>query len=64
MAAHLADIRGAFIMSINDTPKIREVFDQFHLDDVRLSYTVSGTSAEAKARELIVSNWEVRAGLL
>jgi DNA adenine methylase len=64
MADQLAEIRGAFVLSINDTPEIRDVFGRFHVDEVRLSYTVSGTSAEAKARELIVSNREVRAGLL
>ncbi len=65
MADLLASIKGAFILSINDTPEIREIFAQFHLDEVRLSYTV-GLQArkDGKARELIIANREVTAGLL
>ncbi|RVW00012.1 DNA adenine methylase [Mesobaculum littorinae] len=67
--ARLADIlrqlRGAFVLSINDTPEIREIFAGFHIDEVRLSYTVARAAAGGgKARELIVSNREKRAGLL
>lgn len=63
MADALAGIEGAFILSINDRPEIREMFGQFHLDPVRLKYTISGGGSTA-AQELIVSNREVRAGLL
>lgn len=63
MADQLAAIKGAFVLSINDVPAIRECFRRFHLDTVRLTYTVSeGTGKQAQ--ELIVSNREVRAGLL
>ncbi len=63
MADQLATINGTFIMSINDTPEIRETFADFHFDEVRLTYTVSKDAAK-KVGELIVSNREVVAGLL
>lgn len=64
MAAVLADIKGAFVMSINDTPEIRELFDAFILDEVRLTYSVARESDAGKARELIITNRDAPAGLL
>jgi DNA adenine methylase len=55
MAEVLGDIDGAFILSINDRPEIRELFGSFHVDEVTLKYTV-GKSAVSDAKELIVSN--------
>lgn len=63
MAEVLAGIKGAFILSINDRPEIRDLFSGFHLDPVRLKYTISGAGA-TDAQELIVSNREGRVGLL
>ena len=63
MARLLSEIRGAFILSINDRPEIREIFAAFVLEPVQLKYTVSkGEASEAK--ELIISNREARVGLL
>ena len=63
MADQLAGIKGAFVLSINDVQAIRECFRRFHLDTVRLTYTISeGTGKHAQ--ELIVSNREVKTGLL
>lgn len=64
IADQLATIRGAFILSINDTSAIRETFAAFHIDEVRLTYTVGRAAPEGKARELIISNREPVAGLL
>lgn len=64
MAEQLSSIEGAFILSINDTPEIRETFDNFIMDDVRLSYTISKNPSAGKVSELIISNREARAGLL
>lgn len=63
MAEVLAGMKGAFILSINDRPEIRDLFSGFHLDPVRLKYTISGAGA-TDAQELIVSNREGRVGLL
>ena len=63
MADQLAGLRGAFVLSINDRPEIREIFGRFIVDEVRLTYTVSSGEG-TKARELIISNHEAPAGLL
>lgn len=53
----------AFLLSINDTPEIRDCFSGFQLDEVRLKYSVAKEGG-TDARELIISNREVRTGLL
>ena len=41
------------MLSINDTPEVRSVFDSFDLQEVQLNYRISG--AVTAARELIIS---------
>jgi DNA adenine methylase len=53
IADRLGRIKGAFILSINDVPEIRELFGHFTLEEVGLQYTVGGGSGSA-ARELII----------
>lgn len=54
MADCLAGLKGRFILSINDVPKIRAIFSGFAIDEVSLTYSVSGGNGKP-ARELIVS---------
>lgn len=49
----LEGIKGRFIMSINDTPTIRELFIDFEIEEVALDYRLSGKVTAA--RELIIS---------
>ena len=63
MADQLNGIRGTFLLSINDRPEIREIFNSFIIDEVRLSYTVSKEKSK-KASELIISNHTAAPGLL
>jgi DNA adenine methylase len=62
MAEVLASINGAFILSINDRPEIRDLFGAFAVEPVRLTYSVS-QGAAASAQELIVMNRVARVGL-
>ncbi|MBB4618024.1 DNA adenine methylase [Sphingomonas abaci] len=55
LATQLRDIRGGFLMSINDTPGVRATFAGFHLLEVTTTYTV-GQGAATKAPELVISN--------
>lgn len=55
LADQLAGIEGRFILSINDTPTIREIFAAFAIESVSTTYTLSKASAGA-ARELLISN--------
>lgn len=59
MAAQLADIRGRFLMSINDRPQIRETFAGFQLTPIQTTYTIGTKSAGGgqPAAELLISNF-------
>ena len=48
----LEQLKGCFILSINDTPAVREVFGRFVLEPVELNYRIAGRPT--RARELIV----------
>ncbi|NDK34509.1 DNA adenine methylase [Rhodovulum sulfidophilum] len=63
LAERLARIKGAFVLSINDRPEIRDLFGAFVIEEVRLTYSVSKSGTTA-ARELIIANREVRVGLV
>lgn len=58
MAARLGQIRGRFILSINDRPEIRDVFGAFDLRPVEVTYTVAGGRNAKGARELIIQKKE------
>lgn len=63
MAKILGDLDGAFILSINDVPEIRKIFEGFIFEEVQLKYTV-GSGVAKDAKELFVSNRQVRVGLI
>lgn len=63
MSDMLAGIEGAFILSLNDRPEVRDIFGGFHMDEVALTYSIA-KSGSTEARELIISNREVQVGLL
>jgi DNA adenine methylase len=55
LATQLANIKGSFLLSINDTPGVREVFAGFHFVEAETTYTI-GAGAAIRAAELIISN--------
>ncbi|WP_084407725.1 DNA adenine methylase [Pseudovibrio sp. Ad37] len=55
LADQLKTIKGRFLLSINDTPQIREIFADFDVEEVSLNYTLN-TNDQKKVRELIFSN--------
>ncbi len=59
MGQLLADIKGRFILSLNDLPEVRETFAGFDLTEVGTSYTISGKRNEPAGdrAELLISNW-------
>lgn len=63
MAEQLAAIEGSFVLSLNDLPEVRSLFARFYLEPVKLTYTIAKSGA-TQANELIISNREVRVGLL
>lgn len=42
IADRLMALKGRFILSLNDTPEIREIFSAFNIVDVKLNYSVCG----------------------
>ena len=65
LADQLAGIAGKFVLSINDTPGVREVFARFQMLEVGTTYSLSTATAGAakKAGELIIGNVHSRGGL-
>lgn len=51
----LGGLKGRFIMSLNDKPEVRDIFADFDIEAVTLSYTIS-RGAATKAKEVIISN--------
>ena len=58
MAEQLGGIAGSFIMSINDTPFVREAFTAFDIQEINTTWTIStrNTGGGAKVTELIIRN--------
>ena len=56
MASLLAGIQGKFLLSINDTPEMREVFQAFTVEPVTLRYTVAREAATT-GKELLIRNF-------
>jgi len=57
LAAQLGGIKGRFLMSINDTPGVRETFAAFHMAEASTTYTIGPKAKEVG--ELIISNFAV-----
>jgi DNA adenine methylase len=57
LAAQLAGIKGRFLLSLNDTPGVRETFQSFVFEDVSLKYSFPKTHNKSVC-ELLIRNWE------
>lgn len=55
LAEALRGLKGSFILSINDTPGVREVFDGFTLEPVPVRYSVAGGGKGKEFPELIIT---------
>jgi len=54
MAEALAQVKGHFILSLNDHPEVRRIFSAFQIEAVDTHYGVAGRGSQA-AREVIIS---------
>lgn len=57
MAEHLMQIKGKFIVSLNDKPEVREIFSAFQIMDVGLTYTIHGGYG-TNVGEVIITNYD------
>lgn len=55
IAARLKILRGAFVMTLNDLPEVRAIFDGFSIERVELTYTVAGNDNARRAGEVIIT---------
>lgn len=57
LAERLAELEGPWLMSLNDTPGVREVFGRFALEEVAATYSIHGATAAKREpfRELLIS---------
>ena len=56
MAAILKDIKGKFILSLNDHPAVRDIFKDFYIKEVETTYSIAVKTSASKVGELIISN--------
>lgn len=60
MADQLGQIKGRFLMSINDVPDIRQTFASFRLTEVSTTYTIAKQNDTRGSRaELLISNFKL-----
>jgi DNA adenine methylase len=55
MAALLAEIKGRFILSLNDVPEVRHAFAGFEIERVETTYTVHDRSPGKRVGEVIIT---------
>ena len=58
MADMMRSAQGRVVLSINDHPEIRRVFDGMTQIPLQIHYTVGRTGREQAAGELIIKNWD------
>ncbi|MAM95662.1 DNA adenine methylase [Parvibaculum sp.] len=61
LANRLRNLKGHFLLSLNDTPGVRECFEGFDFEEVHLTYTITGAGAK-QAAELIIADCPCPAG--
>lgn len=58
LAGLLGGLKGKFILSLNDTPGVRETFADFQIEAVKTRYSISGSSKQ-EAAEVLISNFKL-----
>ena len=56
LAERLAQLKGKFLLSLNDEPEIRQIFRQFNIKNFEMTYSSQRKSGK-KYRELLISNY-------
>lgn len=58
MADRLASIKGRFMISLNDTPEVRETFARFPIVPVSLTYSIAGGNGKSVGEVIILDGRE------
>jgi DNA adenine methylase len=59
LAGQLKQIRGKFVLSLNDVPEVRKLFRDFHIEGVELHYT-SQKAAGRRYKEVVITNFRTK----
>ena len=57
LAARLGELKGKFVLSLNDVPEVRKIFGDFYFQEVELHYT-SQKAAGQRYKEVIITNFK------
>lgn len=57
MAEFMQTCKGKVMVSINDHPDIRQVFQGFHIMELDIKYAVANVETQKTSRELVIMNW-------
>ena len=60
MAELLTGIKGAFILSLNDRPEVRDIFASFQIKAVKTTYSASAKGGGKEAAEVLIYNFVKR----
>jgi DNA adenine methylase len=58
LAERLKNLKGKFLLSLNDAPEIRRIFAEFKIRNLELTYS-SQRQAGKKYQELLISNYSL-----
>ncbi len=56
LAERLRDVRGKFVLSLNDLPEVRTLFRRFHIRQVQIAYTAQKKAGQVY-REVLITNF-------
>ena len=59
LSERLRRIRGKFVLSLNDVPEVRKIFQGFHFREIDLAYTTQRIPGK-RFRELLITNFPIR----
>jgi DNA adenine methylase len=59
LAKRIDELRGKFVLSLNDLPEVRRIFGRFHIREIELAYTAQQTAGK-RFRELLITNYKPR----
>lgn len=57
LAERLANLKGKFLLSLNDEPEIRRIFSKFNIKTFEMTYS-SQRKAGKQYRELLIANYK------
>jgi DNA adenine methylase len=58
----LGSVEGKFLLSYDDDPRVRELYEGFHIEEVFLKYQARGTQKKMSS-ELLISNYKTSSGI-